>query len=64
MNAKDAGRMWNRTSAKVSLRVLSGHKDGNVFMEFGKAVKWLAMPPEHAAQLASLLTDHAQAVKG
>lgn len=46
------------------LKFAIGHKDGNVFIEFGKQVTWMAMPPENALQLAALLTSHAQAVKG
>lgn len=36
-------------------------ENGNVFMNFGKAVSWLALPPEEARRLAAMLIKHADA---
>lgn len=36
---------------------------GNVHINFGKDVSWLALPPETAVQLAQLLLKHAGAKK-
>lgn len=36
---------------------------GNVHIDFGKFVSWLALPPETAIQLARLLLKHAGAKK-
>lgn len=37
--------------------------DGNIHLNFGKDVSWLAMPPEVAINLARLLLKHAGARK-
>lgn len=36
---------------------------GNVHIDFGKDVSWLALPPESAIQLGKLLLTHAGAKK-
>lgn len=36
---------------------------GNVRMDFGKPVAWMAFPPEQAIELAKLLLKHAGAKK-
>lgn len=33
-----------------------------VVVDFGKSVEWLAMPPQHAIELAQLLIKHARAI--
>jgi hypothetical protein len=42
------------------LTIAVRHDDaGNVYIEFGKPVAWMAMPKERAAGLARLLLKHA-----
>jgi hypothetical protein len=36
---------------------------GNVIMNFGKPVAWIAFPPEQAIELAKLILHHAGAKK-
>ena len=35
------------------------HKDGQVIVQFGKPVAWMAFGPEIARQFADALTNHA-----
>jgi hypothetical protein len=46
------------------LRMALGHDQGNVVLDFGKPVRWLAFPPANARQLAAMLIKHAHAVDG
>lgn len=39
------------------------HDQDNVIINFGKLVAWLAMPPDHARQLAMLLLEHANSIR-
>lgn len=34
-----------------------------VHVDFGKPVKWFAVPPDHALALAAMLVKHAMAIK-
>jgi hypothetical protein len=45
------------------LRFGVAHDDQLVHVDFGKPVKWFAMPPDLALQLASMLTKHAMDIK-
>lgn len=42
---------------------VSRDSEGNVHIDFGKDVTWLAMPPETAIAFAKLLLKHAGAKK-
>jgi hypothetical protein len=46
------------------LTIAIGAEQGNVVIQFGKAVSWLAMPPEQAEQIAHSLLKRAAQVKG
>jgi hypothetical protein len=35
------------------------HFEGHVHLDFGSPVKWFALGPEQARQLAAVLTEHA-----
>lgn len=45
------------------LRFAVGHQDGNVILDFGKAVVWVGLPPDTADQIADMLKKHAQAIR-
>ena len=40
-----------------------GRRDDIVILEFGKATKWLGMPPRQALSLAALLIHHAKIIE-
>jgi hypothetical protein len=42
-----------------ALKLAVYHKDGTVFMDFGKEVAWLGLDAQSARQMASLLVEHA-----
>jgi hypothetical protein len=46
------------------LQFVIGHSEGNVVIDFGKQVQWLALPPTKAEELASVLVIHAREVAG
>lgn len=46
------------------LTMAVGVEAGNVRIEFGKEVKWLALPPKQAIELASAIIEKAQTIKG
>jgi hypothetical protein len=45
-----------------ALQFAVGEKDDNVIIEFGTPVAWLALPPQLAADLATVLLNRARAV--
>jgi hypothetical protein len=49
-------------SDEGALQFAVGERDGNVIIDFGKPVAWIAMPPEQAAKFASALVRHAREV--
>jgi hypothetical protein len=42
------------------LKIAVGHKGEQVFINFGKPVKWIGMNPIEAMQLAKMITEHAE----
>ena len=51
-------------SDEGELKFLIGHANGNVLLDFGKPVKWLAMPPGNARAIAEALLVHADKAEG
>jgi len=45
-----------------SLNFAIGERDGNVLIDFGTPVKWMAMPPEQAVAMAQTLIAKARIV--
>lgn len=46
------------------LRLAVAVDQGNVVINFGKPVVWLALPPQAARQLAELLRKHSYVAEG
>ena len=45
-----------------AVRFAIGERDGNVLIDFGTPVKWMAMPPEQAVAMAQTLIAKARIV--
>ena len=54
-----AGKMTDEDEGAIAIKVAS-HATGNVVIEFGKPVAWIAMPPAMARQLAASLMAQAR----
>ena len=48
------------SSDKGELKLSVGVYEGNVVLDFGTQVTWLAFPPEEAYRLAEAIIDYAQ----
>lgn len=51
------GKLGPEDEGELALEVSCG--PGIVKLDFGKKVRWIALPPEGAIELASLLASHA-----
>lgn len=49
-------------SDEGALQIAIGTKDGNVMIDFGKQIEWLAFGREHAIALAKMIVKHAESL--
>lgn len=56
------GELSEDDEGELQLRV--HHAQGNVVIEFGKSITWLALPHDEVPQFLQIIADHAEAAKG
>lgn len=56
------GKLNKDDEGELAFRV--GRRDGYVVIDFGKPVKWMALPPGSAIELANHLIRNVNAIKG
>lgn len=59
-----AGRYGPTDEGALALAVGHDERNRKVVIDFGSSVTWLAMDPDQALHLASMLTAHAEAARG
>ena len=60
MNQFPDGRLSAPDQGQVAMKIST--ENGRVRLDFPHPVKWLAMPPQQAVQLATLIMTRAQAL--
>ncbi len=57
------GKTQPDDEGELVIAIAADPRQGVVRLEFGKPVGWLALPSQHAKQLAAMLLEKAQAVE-
>ena len=57
-----SGRLSGDDDGQIAFSIGADESQKNVIIDFGKDVRWVAMPPEQAVLVAQMLIKHARAI--